>query len=262
MNEEKKIECVLRQMREIENSLLSRGLTWDEEYSEAYSIDLNNASEEVIDNLTKRYKGKYNLKDRERYQFSWENNTPLVRITLLDGNDYESEIEPKEYEVGFKRIDWKNIISSSAERSFAFNNYGYIDFEKDTTLEDYYGKYRFYGSFNPFSKNFKISVSRNYVDRGFEVIETAVLEKYGPNLSITYNDIGKIFFLDNCDTHELTQGKEIDIEEIEKRVEKAKAMVDDVKHDILIPGLVEMINYCLNKLDEKEKSDAKESRAR
>jgi hypothetical protein len=252
MREEMIVEAVLTEMRKIEESLLSRGLSWEEEYSAAYCPDLVDASKSVLDNLKERYNGKYNLVDSYgiQYRSKPDNKTPLVKVTLLDGDDYESKRGPREYEVEFRRIDWKNIKTSSSERYFTFYNDGYIDFEKDITLEDYLNKYHFYGQYNAFSKNFKLVINRNYVEHGLEKIETTEIEKVNEYLSITYNYSGIAIMLDSHEKRIVVGGKPIHMDEIEERVEKAKKVINEVKNDILIPGLVDKINYCLNVLEE------------
>jgi hypothetical protein len=256
MKEELAIEAVLTEKRKIEECLLSKGFSWEEEYSDAYSRDFIGQSEESIDKLAARYNGKYKLKDKDHginFRVTWQNNTPLVTVTLLDSNDYESKREPREFEVEFKKLEWKNINTSSSTRSFTFYNDGYIGFEKDITTEDYIDKYYYYGQYNPYTKNFRISISRNYVDNIWgERIDMTELEKFGPIIIVKYDGKGKVLRLDKQDQQIVANGEPIYLDEIEKRVDMAKEELQKVIPELLIPGLVDGINYSLKCLEENK----------
>ena len=246
-------ECmasVLKEMRLSEECLKKWGLTWDEVYSDAICDELfKKPSKNKIDYLTKRYNGKYELKEGFPHA-----GPPLINVTLLDG-DYDAKREPIEYNVGFRKISWKNINSHSSEREMTFYNTGWIDYEKHSTLEKY-DFYSFFAQYNAYTKEFRIIISRNYVADKMERIDVVSFENLFNNLEINLNGIGKLISLK--DMSEIIVNRNdvnIDSDKLEEIINKSKEMVNRIKSEIPIHGLIESINMGLTKLSNSEQKN-------
>ena len=239
------VEKVLEEMKKAEKYLDSWKVGWYEQFLDAYSTSLYNTGMIDVEALERKYQMQYKLPNV--YNPETRIGEPLKR-TILE--DYSG----KEHECEFGRVDWLGMKSKKATRYFSFKNNGIIKYEKLAKSAKNTKGYSYSASYNVINSDFNIRLSfYNSSDKE---------DNY---LSISLKDNILTEKLEDIEiTKDLTTGrvvskvKDQEYDSIVSKLlkgkveRKAKELVNTIKGEIPLPGLVERLDNYLDIIDKEE----------